>query len=243
MYELRRLLDSLKGLMQEKVCLRVSDYILQPDRQPEERFMILRCDVDQNPAHALYFAALLKSIDGVATFYFRARHDLCDPGMMRAVQSMGHEVGLHYECLDRCQGDLDAAGRMLLKEVRLFREAGIDVRTIHPHGELGLRKKAHSHNLELVAQRPGLLKEGNLVGEAIPIRQYFSLRGGDTIRSYKGLWESLEKAKTAPNFHLVIHPHRWRFRRADSRREVRHDLLRAAANWLFGRRPYPDDRL
>jgi len=242
MYGLRRLLDSLRVLMQNKVCLRISDLLQRTDRLPEEPFMLLRCDVDQDPTHALFFAALLKTIDGVATFYFRARHDLCDPGVMRAVQSMGHEVGLHYECLDRCRGDFDAAGRLLLQEVTRFREAGVDVRTIHPHGELGLRKKAHAHNFELIKRRPELLKEGNLVGDGIPVRQYFALRAGDTIRSYRGLWKTLDEAKTAPNFHLVIHPHRWRFRRADSRREVRNDLLRAAANRYLGRRPYREDR-
>ena len=75
----------------------VKDYL---SLQPREKVVILRHDVDRKPENALKMAEIERGFDLRATYYFRSTKDVFKACIM-------HEIGYHYEVLDKAQGNFD----------------------------------------------------------------------------------------------------------------------------------------
>jgi len=73
------------------------------------RTVVLRHDVDLHPERAMKMAMVEAGLGVCATYYFRAVPESWDEDIIRAISSLGHEVGYHYESLTTCRGDVDAA--------------------------------------------------------------------------------------------------------------------------------------
>ncbi|MBN1855451.1 MAG: hypothetical protein JW846_00685 [Dehalococcoidia bacterium] len=94
---------------------------------------VLRHDVDRNVKRAFAMAQLEHSMGVHSTYYFRTTKQVFRPELLREVAAMGHEVGYHYEVLDRAHGNHEEAIHIFEKELAEFK--GItDVRTIAMHG-------------------------------------------------------------------------------------------------------------
>lgn len=89
----KRLIESL--LEASYVFLTFKEYILNP--QP--RFVIIRNDVDRNPDNSLIVAKILAGYNIPGTFYFRIVENSLNPDIIREIQTLGHEIGYHYEDL------------------------------------------------------------------------------------------------------------------------------------------------
>ena len=110
--------------------LTVREY-LERDALPA-RFLILRHDVDRKPANALDFARVEADRDVAATYYFRTIDRTLDPDVVARVETLGHEVGYHYEDLDRVDGDVREARRSFGRELeRLRAHATVDTACMH----------------------------------------------------------------------------------------------------------------
>jgi hypothetical protein len=105
------------------------DFILAP----AEKVVILRHDVDDKKLHSLKFAQIQSQLGIKATYYFRIVPESFDPAIMKDIEFMGHEVGLHYEEMDFARGDREKAYQMFLNHLKTFR-AIVDVKTICMHG-------------------------------------------------------------------------------------------------------------
>ena len=97
-----------------------------------DRLIILRHDVDRFPRCALELAKIEKKFGLKASYYFRVPSS-CDEAIIRNIAQMGHEVGLHYECLDKAKGDIQKAGEILKQELDFFNNFA-DVKTVSMHG-------------------------------------------------------------------------------------------------------------
>jgi hypothetical protein len=110
--------------------LTVREY-LDRERLPS-RFLILRHDVDRKPANALDFARIEAGRDVPATYYFRTIDRTLDPRVIGRVETLGHEVGYHYEDLDRAGGDPVAAQRSFARNLATLRQyATVDTACMH----------------------------------------------------------------------------------------------------------------
>jgi len=98
-----------------------------------EPYIVLRHDVDLRPAHALEMARLEEIRSICATYYVRAVKATFRPDILREIESLGHEVGYHYEDLSSCQGDVDRAWESFLRNLERFREV-VTVDTACMHG-------------------------------------------------------------------------------------------------------------
>ena len=101
--------------------------------QPIEKAVILRHDVDLLPENSLRFAKVQYDLGIKGTYYFRAVPESWDENIIKEVESLGHEVGYHYENMDTCNGDVDKAWddfRLHLDKLRKL----VDVKTICMHG-------------------------------------------------------------------------------------------------------------
>ena len=97
------------------------------------RLVIVRHDVDATPRNEPKIA-LVESDFGIrATYYFRYKASIFKPDVMREISAMGHEIGYHYETLDKARGDKEKALELFKRELAAFNEV-IDIKTVSMHG-------------------------------------------------------------------------------------------------------------
>jgi hypothetical protein len=96
------------------------------------RVVILRHDVDREPEKALRLGELEEDMGIRSTYYFRYPSTF-DPGIIRNLKTMDHEIGYHYEVLAKAHGDYSHAIRLFAQELSEFRKI-VDVTTICMHG-------------------------------------------------------------------------------------------------------------
>ena len=68
-------------------------------------FIVLRHDVDREPKNALDFARIEADRGVASTYYVRTVEKTFDRELVREIESLGHEIGYHYEDMDRVDGD------------------------------------------------------------------------------------------------------------------------------------------
>lgn len=122
------LLDA--GLDAGYAHLTVREYLA--DEHPE-RFVIHRHDVDRKPERALTMARVEAARDVSSTYYVRDIEKTFRPELLRELEAHGHEVGYHYEDVDRADGDLRAAHDSFEASLERFREV-CTVETVCMHG-------------------------------------------------------------------------------------------------------------
>jgi hypothetical protein len=102
-------------------------------RDLPSKLIVMRHDVDTSPKNEP-MTALVESDFGIsATYYFRYKGGVFRPDVMRKLAAMGHEIGYHYETLDKAKGDSVKALETFKHELAAFKEVA-DVRTISMHG-------------------------------------------------------------------------------------------------------------
>jgi hypothetical protein len=93
--------------------------------------VILRHDVDKKPQNALFIADIEQSFGIKSTYYFRTIPDSFNKTIIEKIHEMGHEIGFHYEVLDKTKGDFEAAFVLFQDELKQF---PYKIETICMHG-------------------------------------------------------------------------------------------------------------
>jgi hypothetical protein len=102
-------------------------------RDLPSRLVVVRHDVDTRPKNERRIALIESDFEISATYYFRYKGSVFQPDVMRDLAGMGHEIGYHYETLDRAKGNHDKAFQLFQRELATFREV-VDIKTISMHG-------------------------------------------------------------------------------------------------------------
>jgi len=102
-------------------------------RNPAQRVVVLRHDIDKLPGNALRMARLEYDLGMRGSYYFRVIPSVWCPEVMRQIVELGHELGYHYEDLTIARGDHEAAIRHFKRQLKLFRRI-YPVRTVCMHG-------------------------------------------------------------------------------------------------------------
>jgi hypothetical protein len=105
---------------------------LEKDRGLDS-IILIRHDIDENIRFALDMAKVEAERNIKATYYFRMKKNVFEPEIIDKIASYGHEIGYHYETLDKSQGDIELAIRLFSEELALFREK-YEVKTACMHG-------------------------------------------------------------------------------------------------------------
>ncbi len=103
------------------------------DESLPERFIIHRHDVDRKAENALAMARLEAKHGISATYYVRSIKKTFKPRLIKQLHELGHEVGYHYEDMDRADGDLEAAHLSFEAELARLRTL-VPVETVCMHG-------------------------------------------------------------------------------------------------------------
>jgi len=98
-----------------------------------DKCIILRHDVDRVIGRAQDMAQLEHEYGIASTYYFRHKEDVFQPDIMRKIADMGHEIGYHYEVLDKAKGDTEKAIGIFKQELEDMR-AVAEVTTVCMHG-------------------------------------------------------------------------------------------------------------
>lgn len=152
-----RLLDTFRKARYRSTSVREAVARKQPPP-----LLILRHDVEWNARRALALAEMERVRDIRSTFYFRADTDAYDLAAMRHLQERGFEVGYHFNTLDRCHGDFEAATALFEEDLRRLREAGIDVVSVKQHGNPRVKKIGYRTNGDILTRDPDLLRRNGL---------------------------------------------------------------------------------
>ena len=104
------------------------------NKKPKQNFSILRHDIDVPPLKCpLKMAELEYDLGIKSTYYFRFVKTIFNPGIIRRIHDLGHEIGYHYEVLSKAKGDYERAIKLFEYELGEFRKI-CDVETICMHG-------------------------------------------------------------------------------------------------------------
>lgn len=196
---------------------------------PEERAVILRHDVDARKKNALHFAKLQAEKGIKATYYFRVVPQSYDVDIMREINSLGHEIGYHYETMDSCNGDIELAYEEFRNNLGKFRKHA-DIKTICMHGSpmskydnRDLWKKYDYKSLGLIAE-PYFDIDFNLVmyltdtgrrwdGDKIAVRDKIMINEARSVKvsihSTDDIIQAVESNHLPDKVLLTFHPQRW----------------------------------
>ncbi|MBA3045902.1 MAG: hypothetical protein FP824_06785 [Euryarchaeota archaeon] len=214
------LLDVLKS---NYTTQRVVDY-LNSDEKNRKNIAILRHDVDKHPKMSLSVANLEHSKGIISTFYFRTVPEVLDIEIIKKIEKMGHEIGYHYEVLDKANGNIQEALVLFRNELDEMRKVA-DVRTACMHGSpmkkwrnLDIWKDASPKDFGLIGE-PFLSIDYSKVryytdtgrrwdGEKYSIDDHVEQTKDHTVRSTDQLISIIEK-KIHNQMLIQTHPQRW----------------------------------
>jgi hypothetical protein len=101
--------------------------------EPKKKCVILRHDVDSRSINSLIAAKLENDMGIAGTYFFRIVPESFDIEVIKKINSMGHEIGYHYEDLVIAKGNSERALETFQRNLKAFRDI-VRVDTICMHG-------------------------------------------------------------------------------------------------------------
>ncbi|MDA3781326.1 MAG: hypothetical protein PF487_14030 [Bacteroidales bacterium] len=125
-----------------------------------QNFILIRHDVDRKPYNALDMAKLENELGISSTYYFRYKKHTFLPKIIKKIQSLGHEIGYHYENLSDSNGNMDIALEDFRSKLKKFRNI-VPINTISMHG----RPLKKFDNRDMWTDNKIFLNNCNILGE------------------------------------------------------------------------------
>ena len=102
-------------------------------KEPSDKVVILRHDVDRRAINATWLGKIERELDVYASYYFRIVPESNKPNIISEIAAMGHEVGYHYEDLGMAKGNFERAHHQYNENLQYFKSY-YPVSTICMHG-------------------------------------------------------------------------------------------------------------
>jgi len=204
----------------------VREYLLKKDLP--DKLVVFRHDVDRKPENALDFARIEADKGVSSTYYFRTIGKTFKPSLIHEIESMDHEIGYHYEDMDRAGGDVDTAMKFFADHLERLR-IHVNIDTVCMHGN-----PLTSHdNRDIWSNDTSQFDQFDLAGEAylsvdFTDLMYFSDTGrvwrdgalkikdhpvGADTKSVQvdGTVDLIDHVRNGDTdrFYLLTHPNRW----------------------------------
>lgn len=213
-----------RQIASEYKSVTLADYLQQ---KPTKKVIVLKHDIDRGIKTALEMAKIEHQYGLVASYYFRIPATW-DPEIIAQISQMGHEVGLHYESLDKAKGDHAKAIKLFEADLETMRKK-FKVKTISMHGNPFTRFDNRDIWKDYDLKKFGLIGEAYLSVDFEKIMYY-----SDTGRTWEDdkfnvkdiIPKQLKRMKNKPkiistpdlinligkesrSIYLLIHPNRW----------------------------------
>lgn len=211
------------------ITLKNNGYMFFPfkdfSEQNENKFAILRHDVDKLPYNSLRFAEIQKELGITGTYYFRIVKESFNEKVIEKIASLGHEIGYHYEDLSIARGDFEKALSLFRKNLDVFKKY-YDVKTICMHGS-PISKWDNKKIWEKYSY-----KEFGIIGEPyfdlnfdevfyitdtgrkwdgskVSVRDKVNTKFSNVYRTTKQIIESINENSFPQKVMFTFHPQRW----------------------------------
>ena len=228
----RTLLETLQT--QGYKLIGYADYLKKTnDQRPmtNDKYVILRHDVDARPANSLKTAQIEHALGAKATYYFRCGKESNNPEIIRSIVKLGHEIGYHYEDMSLCGGDAQKAWAHFQTWLNYFRQY-YAVETICMHGaptsqydSKDLWKTADYKTLGIIGEPymdtdfndvfyltdTGRCWDGYKVSvrDKIPAHQDEWTKAGLTWHTTPELLQAIKNNRLPNHVMITTHPQRW----------------------------------
>ncbi len=112
------------------------------------RFLILKHDVETNPAKALKLAEIENRYGHKGVYYVQAYllKNNKNIQILRNIQSLGHEVSYHHDVMDSSGGDIAKADKTFEQNKKCFEENGFVIHTVCQHGNPVIERQGYTSN-------------------------------------------------------------------------------------------------
>lgn len=116
--------------------------------EKQNNFLILKHDVETNPAKALVLARIEfknghKGVYYVQAYLLNKRKNI---EILKKIKDLGHEVTYHHDVMDSNAGILSEADKCFRKNLEKFIKNGFEVRTVCQHGNPIIERKGYNSN-------------------------------------------------------------------------------------------------
>ena len=194
-------------------------------KDPLEKSIILRHDVDLLPLNSLQFAKIQNNLGIRGTYYFRAVPESWDEKVIIQISQLGHEIGYHYENLTTSQGNFEKAISDFENNLKRLREI-VPVSTICMHGSpmskydsRDLWKKYNYRDYDIIGE-PYFDMDFNKVfyltdtgrrwdGQQVSVRDKVSTVFKKKLHSTGQIISSVESHDLPHQIMFTFHPQRW----------------------------------
>lgn len=142
-----KLLKKIKKLNYEFIC--ASQF--KNFSEKEKVFVINKHDIEKSTKKALKVAQIESKLELKSTYYFQDYliSKASDISNILKIKDLGHEIGYHYDCLDRFNGNYDLAIDDFIKNINTFLSLGIKIKSICPHGNAAIKRNGWFSNKDL----------------------------------------------------------------------------------------------
>lgn len=203
---------------------------------PSVRYLIVRHDIDTDPATAGAMWRIDRALGAETSFYFRLT--TLDIVLMREIHAGGSEASYHFEELStlalrhrvrdprHAVALLPEARKAFARNLERLRSAsGLPIRVVAAHGDF-VNRKLRIPNLVILGDQAFRDDVGiDLEAYDSAFTRHLTSRFADGL--YPGHWEHggpmQAIARGEPVVHLVIHPRNWRVDRVGN---IRNDVMR-----------------
>jgi hypothetical protein len=128
-----------------------------------DKYCLIRHDVDRKPKLSLEMAQIEKSLNIKSTYYFRAKNNTFKPNIIKKIESLGHEIGYHYESLSDTNGSMEDALQDFTLNLKKFRNLA-KIKTCSMHGR-PFKKHDNRDLWKIKKNHDYLINELKMVGE------------------------------------------------------------------------------
>ena len=203
----------------------------------DEKYVILRHDVDLKADNSLVIARIEHDFNIQASYYFRVVEQSNQPEVIKAIANLSHEIGYHYEDMTVCNGDIGKAIAHFSEWLDYFRKF-YPVKTICMHGAprskfdgRNLWKQYDYHAFGIIGEPyfdvdfskvfyltdTGRRWDGFNVSlrDKVPVYQDEWIRQGLVFHSTDDVIDAIEKEKLPKQLMMTTHPQRWTDRREE----------------------------
>lgn len=194
-------------------------------KNPKEKVIVLRHDVDKLPQNSLRFAQIQHKLGIQGTYYFRCVPESYDENIIKEIASLGHEIGYHYEEMDLCNGNKDEAIELFELNLKKLRKlTSIESICMHgsprsKHDNKSLWKKNNYSDYQIIGE-PYFDVNFNKVtyltdtgrtwnGSRFSVRDKVNSPFELTIASTQQLIRSIKNKQLTNQIMLTFHPQRW----------------------------------
>ncbi|MBQ6830827.1 MAG: hypothetical protein IJO59_06880 [Clostridia bacterium] len=198
-------------------------------------YVVLKHDVETAVKHAFDIAKIEHEYGHRGSYYVQAYllNNSQNVALLQQMRDMGHEISYHYDVLDACKGDLDAAIDEFDKSKARFEECGFPLVTVCQHGNPVVERVGYTSNRdffrsERVRERYPTVADVmvNFQEQRGTTYRYFS----DAGRQFKHIYDPLNNdvvdsadrdvvyadlealfgsLEQGGRYIISIHPHRW----------------------------------